>query len=730
MRNFAGFIPAVKAILGLDDFREENGKKILSGEDRQILKDFDFPDSFVSEFESYLNAPETKNDKGEKSGREAILAAAVGKLTKQFEAKSQELEALKASSAKESEDLKATIDAKEKEIKTLGDQIAKLSDIPETDPGENAGAKTGNSAAFNAADDKLLGGMAGEFNSLDRPYNQRARQALLFAQGVNVMAAAPAETDFSTLQEDLGAFYRTPWSTRIQSMLVELPSIKDIFEEEAGHQDLDTLVNLFLGEFSQADNSSSDFQKVAKGKYDFGTETLRMYDVMFAFSFKDLKKLEKSWIGSLNREGSSSLKLSFIEYLLVETAKALHNEQQLRFVNGVRKNPKVDEPGRAMEAADGIYEYLRKRVDGYTDFTPNGGLTGKTVYQIKPFSLGKITPGNIGEVLYQGTSMIPSVYRDKGVVELYIPSYMIPWYHKYCELHYGKNTDYKGAVDYVREFPGVKIVPIPNADGHSRIFWTFKGNIKTFCLVSGEMFKFVIEQHHWSVDVHSQWKESIQAFAVGKKFTDPLDMDGSTQLIWCNEYDFNPDYFVDGNRDSNPDALLHTSIVTPANTALHTITDITNAGVGRLITVKCGADGDRGVVIKKEGKFANISAEWKPAKGDSITLMADADGNFIEISRSTAAQNSYQFPPDETTPSLMGASVFVVGKNTTATAITDFADALEGEVYTIHGDGEENASTIAKGGQFDIKSDITLKTGAFIKLVKSADGKFHEIARG
>lgn len=455
-----------------------------------------------------------------------------------------------------------------------------------------------------------------------------------------------------------------------------------------------------------------------------------MYGVMFVHKFQSLKQLEKSWIGYLNREGSNPVKLSFIEYLLVETAKALHNERELRYVNGVRKEPDPDKPGRAMDAADGLYEFLRKRVDGHVDFTPNGGTTGKTVYQIKPFALPRITPGNIGEVFYQGTSMIPSVFRDTGKIVLYIPSFMLPWYHKYNETHYGQNQDYKAGINYVKEFPGVKIETIPNADNHHRIFWTIDGNIQTFCQISGEMLRFHLEQQDWTVKVWSNWKESIQATAVGYKYTNRADMDGSRQLIWCNDYDLPETYYVEGDKDKNPDALRHSSIVTVANSTAFEITNITNAEVGKVIALKCGADGENGVTIKKAGKFVLLTEAWTPKKGDVLRVMKRADGKFIEVSRATAAADSYQFPTDETTPSVQGATVFITAANTKATAITDLTDAVAGVVYTIHGAGAANASTIANGGNFVLTAAMTLNAGAFIQLVKAADGKFYEVARG
>ncbi len=729
--NFANFIPAILGILGLTAFKEVDGKKELSDDECATLKGYGFSDRFLNDFQAYLNAPATSGDKkGKSTHQEAVVAAALGQAVDQLAAKSAELEALKQQAASDKASHVAAIEAKETEIAALNEKVSILSALPEPDLGKGAGTASA-PVAFNLDDTQQLGGLPGEMFSLDRPYNKRARAALLAAQGQELAVAVANSVDYQRLRDDLGAFYRTPWSQRIQSFLVELPTITRLFPTESGHQDLDTLANLWLGEFSQPDNSQeSDFDKVTKGSYEFGHETLRMYDVMFAHKFKSLKALEKSWIGYLNREGSNPVKLSFIEYLLVETAKALHNERELRYVNGVRKNPDPNVPGRAMEAADGLYEYLRKRVDGHTDFTPDGGTTGQTVYQIKPFELPHITPGNIGEVFYLGTGMIPSVFRDSGRIVLYIPSFMLPWYHKYNETHYGQNTDYKANITYVKEYPSVRIVTIPNADNHHRIFWTIDGNIKTFDHVAGEMLRFTLEQQDWTMKVWSNWKESIQAEAVGYKYTNRLDMDGSRQLIWCNDYDRPDTYFIEGDKDSNPSALLHSSIVTVANSKSFQITDIKDAQVGQIVTIKCGADGDAGVSIKNDGKFSLLSADWTPSKGDVIKLMKRADDKFIEISRNSAASESYQFPADETAPSVQGATVFITGDNTQSTAITDLADAVEGTVYTIHGSGNTNASTIASGDKFVLTKAMTLKAGTYIQLVKAVDGKFYEVARG
>jgi hypothetical protein len=728
--NLKKFKAAILAILGLSEFHEVEGKLSLTEEEKATLAKYGFTSKFVADFEAALNTPdEPKGNKGQTASAEvAVVAALLAQTTEQVTALTEELNRLKASASASAEQ----IAAKEAKIKELNDKVAALSALPEPDNGATAG-RTGNGGAqaFNLDDERQLGGRQGVMFGLDRPYNMRAKAALLAREGRLLAVEDVDRNDFKTLTDDLGAFYRTPWRDRLQSFLVELPTIEKIFPLESGYQDLATLVNIWLGDFSQADNTvGSDFDKVAKGSYEFSHETLRMYGVMFAHRFKDLARLEKTWIGYLNREGSSPIKMSFIEFILTEVAKKLHNERELRRVNGVRKNPNPNVPGRFMEAADGLYEFIRKKIEGHIDYTPDGGTTGKTVYQIKPFNLPHITMANIGEVLYLGTSMIPAAIRDTGNVVCYLPSPLVTWYHKYNEAKYGLNQDYKPDLMVIKEYPNVKIVSVPNADNHHRVIWTIDGNIKCYEQKAGEMLNFQIEQQDWSLKVWSNWKESIWAEAVGYKYTRQEDMDGSRQLIWCNDYDRPSEFFVPGAPDANPSVLLHTSVETVANSAVYTITDIEDAKVGDVISLKCGADGEAGVKIVKKDKFALISADWTPSKGDVIKLMKRTDGNFIEIGRTTSADSAYQFAADAETPSLADATVFVAGENTKATAITNFTDAITGTIYTIHGAGDKFASTIANGGNFVLTEAMTLKAGSYIKLVKAEDGKFYEVARG
>lgn len=716
MKNFAA---AILSILGISAWNREDDHNALTAEDVTKLRGYGFSEAFINAFNESL-----KNDFKDEAEERAVEAAnaqtavvnglLAQKTSELAEALSQ-LEALKAQDSVKEQ----AIEAKNLEIAGYKEKVEALSALAE---GDRKNTPAQDSEDLLANDTQLLG-MQGEMYAMDRPYNQRARAALLARNGISLQVRAESSIDYSRLKEDLGAFYRIRWQDRLQSFLTALPSVTSIFPVETGYQDLATLVNIWLGEFSQADNSSSDFDNVVKGQYEFDDETLRMFSVMFAHKFRDLKQLEKTWIGSLNHEGSQAIKWSFIEFILAETAKKLFNERELRRINGVRRDPNLNEPGRAMEASDGLYEFLRKKVDGHIDIN-----NGKTVYQIKPFELGEINEANIGEKFFRGTGMIPAVLRDSGQLNLYVPSYMVVWYHKYNELHYGVNQDYKANLMYVKEYPAVKIVPIPNADNHQRIFWTMGGNIKCFEHVAGEMTNFSLEQQDWTLKVWSQWKESIWARAVGYKYTNKADMDYSRQMIFCNELDRPATDFLDGEKDKNPNVSLHTSVQTVANSVEFAITDIEGAQVGVAVSIKCGST-DKGVKITKTDNFSLISSDWTPKKGDVIRLMKRADGKFIELERTASTASMLQLEADSVTPSLDGADTFVAGDNTKATAITGFTGTEEGKTYTIHGYGSTYAATIADGGNFVLTGAMTLKEGSYIKLV-AVGSKFYEVERG
>jgi hypothetical protein len=190
-----------------------------------------------------------------------------------------------------------------------------------------------------------------------------------------------------------------------------------------------------------------------------------MYDVMFVHKFTQLKELEKGWLGSLNREGASTMKWSFIEYILVETAKKIKNEQEIRRIRGVRKNPTVNVPGTAMQASNGLMKFLKNQI---------------AAFKIKPFAIGEWTPSIIATYIRDATKLIPEVLRDSGRMVLYMSTDALSDYHTHLESLYGLNQDYKADLMYVKEYPSVKIIAIPGMAPSKRMIWTIEGNFSLF----------------------------------------------------------------------------------------------------------------------------------------------------------------------------------------------------------------------------------------------------------
>jgi len=715
MKQFKMFAPIFLSLLGIAAFsKNENDVLALTDEQKQDLTTKGWEAEFLSQFNAALavDFAETAEQTAETAPAQVADLSTLNNTAIALSQAQSQLSALQ----NDKNALQSDKDNLQQRVNNLTAQVETLSKAPEADAGNGAQQPNQNmKTQFNLNDDKQLGGMEGAMWSLERPYNVRARAALLAREGKGLgIIPIQSALDFTALEADLGAYYRNQSNKQLMSFVTPTKDVSTILPLVSNVQDREIITNLFLGEFSQSDNSDSDFEKIVKGKYEIQPEEIRMYDVMSTPKFSKLKELEKQWIGYLNTQGSSSIKLSFIEYLLARTTEQLFNEQQRRRIRGVRKNPTVDVPGSAMEASTGLYRYVAEKVNGL---------------QIKPFDLGEITAANIGEKVYNGTKQIPQDILDRGDIALYMPQEMVTEYHKYNETHYGGNMDYKADIMFVKEYPNVEIIPVPHAHNHRRLIWTPKGNIKTFENVPGEMTTYRLTIKEFSINVVSQWKEGVAAVMVGKKWSRVQDMDYDHQMVFCTAADLaTTSYEPIAQDDATPSALFHSSLVSVANTALTTITNIDDAEVGKLITLKCGSDA-YGIKITKAANFSTIASDWTPGVGDVIVLFKRADGKFMEYSRTAATPNTLTFAADATAPSVDGGNYFTTNANTAATAITNLDDAVEGQTYTIYGAGSTNASTIANSGNFTLTAAMTLSAGKEIVLLAAPSGKFVEISR-
>lgn len=711
----------VLTFLGIQGFaKDKDGKVLLSEEQQKKMKE-NFGEDFTGKFvHAISNDPDGNSTDG--THVQEMITAMNAKLQQALSAQASaqaELDSMRVKSKHDLEAIKAENTRLTGVVTEKEGIIATLTNKPEDDPPAKDVNMSTKKWTPTGQDTHLFGAKESFFALDDRHgYNQRAYAALCARNGLRIISPeATSSLDYQALTDDLGSYYRIRKQDRIQSFLQQLPSLTSIFQLESGYQDQAVLVNMFLTEFSQADNTSSAFDNIVKGGYTFEPEIISMYDAMFAHKFTDLKNLEKSWIGYLNREGSSTMKWSFIEFIMVETAKQLKNEQEQRWIHGIRVNPTLNVPGTSMGASNGLLKFIKNQI---------------AAFKVKPFSLGEFTDSTIAQHLYDGTKLIPAVLRDSGKIVCYMAPDVFSSYCKNLETLYGLNQDYSPNTGYVKEFPSVKIIQVPNMGVSKRIIWTIEGNIVLLEDKPGEMLNFNFEQQDWSLKVWSNWKESVWAYMVGKKYASAAELpdDYSTQMVFCNDVDEPASYFLPMTvDDTTPSVLNHTSLVSVANTKATAITDIDDCAVGQEVILKCGS-ATNAITIAASGKFSLLTAAWTPEVGDTLTLKKRSDGKFIELNRSTATSDAIAFDADDTTPSVADGTEFITDANSKATAITSLDDATTGVVYTINGAGTTNASTIANSGNFVLTGAMTLEAGTWIKLQKSAvDGKFYEISR-
>ena len=193
MSTFAG---AIQGLLGLKEWKKAEDKDILDADDVAKLKELGFDEKFITPFgEALKNGFKDEEQQAgpvENSG-EALIRGLLAQKVSEMASLQEQLDAIRKTDGEKTQ----AITRKDTEIAELKQKISVLSALPEPDHGAGAGLKQNTGAgAFNLDDDKQLGGMQGEMFALDRPYNMRARAALLASQGINIQVRAESSVDY------------------------------------------------------------------------------------------------------------------------------------------------------------------------------------------------------------------------------------------------------------------------------------------------------------------------------------------------------------------------------------------------------------------------------------------------------------------------------------------------------------------------------------------------------
>lgn len=446
------------------------------------------------------------------------------------------------------------------------------------------------------------------------------RIAQLHSMGMlNVVAlTTEGSIDYSGLSDaELGDQYVVRRMDALIAQIMLLPGLTHIFPMRSNIQDKELLTNAFFGEFSQSFQAG----EISKGSMELYPEVAQVHEVMFKYLFESFKWIEKTYLGYLNTSGSDPVKWNLIEWMILQIAKGLKNEQNSRLILGHRIEPVQGKNASYLFAANGLVHTLFNYV------------SENKLLPLDDAVYNNYTKANIGDAMEAFVEDVADVYPlEVKNLCLYINAKHKPWYKAWYRSKYGRDLDFTG-VQLTLEEHEVPIEFIPNMGNLKLMLLAQPGNFQTLEDKPGEMFKVAFEQHLEAVWSWSNWKEGISATFVGKPFKNRAALvanNYTNQVVFMN-YPVT-DIAADATSvDGRKEFLFRTG----ENSKATAITDITNAKAGVVYRIECGSI-TNATTIAKADKFADLTDVWNPtAVGDWIKVYYDATTQkFVEVARS------------------------------------------------------------------------------------------------
>lgn len=171
------------------------------------------------------------------------------------------------------------------------------------------------------------------------------------------LAAGEFSTDFAGVGDaKVGDQYVIRRQDALIAHVLKARDLTQFFPIRYGIQDHDLVFNTFFDEVSQGWQEG----EVWKGGMKLENEMGHVDDAMIKMKFGPMKKLERMYIGYLNKEGSDPIKWSLIEYCIVNTLETAQVEQNKRRIRGIYATPEKGVPSHFLNASTGlIYTLIR-----------------------------------------------------------------------------------------------------------------------------------------------------------------------------------------------------------------------------------------------------------------------------------------------------------------------------------------------------------------------------------
>lgn len=435
------------------------------------------------------------------------------------------------------------------------------------------------------------------------------------------LAAGEFSTDFAGVGDaKVGDQYVIRRQDALIAHVLKARDLTQFFPIRYGIQDHDLVFNTFFDEVSQGWQEG----EVWKGGMKLENEMGHVDDAMIKMKFGPMKKLERMYIGYLNKEGSDPIKWSLIEYCIVNTLETAQVEQNKRRIRGIYATPEKGVPSHFLNASTGlIYTLIRyyheNKILLHDDVTYRSYTKENMVDAVKEF---------VADIIEKCTE---DMDLDQHVI--YLNNLHQTWWKEGCRARYGKDLDFTGPDSYLNVVPDttLHIKWLPYLGQSCLMFLDIPGNIQFLEYISGEMMAFKAKDDMEMVKCWSTWKEGTAAAFLGRRFK-------THEELVENNYEWQQIFMNKPSVDVAVDATVIDAKkgfwqVTSENTKATAITDIKNAKAGIGYLIECGSKTNAST-ISKSGKFADITANYTPTKeGDYILVLLNKDGNFRELER-------------------------------------------------------------------------------------------------
>lgn len=396
--------------------------------------------------------------------------------------------------------------------------------------------------------------------------------------------------------------------------------LTQFFPIRYGIQDHDLVFNTFFDEVSQGWQEG----EVWKGGMKLENEMGHVDDAMIKMKFGPMKKLERMYIGYLNKEGSDPIKWSLIEYCIVNSLETAQVEQNKRRIRGIYAKPETGIPSHSLNASTGIiYTLIRyyheNKILLHDDESYRSYTKETMVDAVKEF---------VADIIENCTE---DMDLDQHVI--YLNSLHQTWWKEGCRAKYGKDLDFTGPGSYLNVVPDTSLTIkwLPYLGQSCLMFLDIPGNLQFLEYIPGEMMAFKAKDDMEMVKCWSTWKEGTAAAFIGRRFK-------TREELVANNYEWQQIFMNKPSVDAAADATTIDAKdgfwqITVENTKATVITDITNAKAGVGYLIECGS-ATNASTIAKSGKFADITDDYTPTKvGDYILVLLNSKGNFRELER-------------------------------------------------------------------------------------------------